>query len=387
MPVDDTRAGAGARAFVIPVTVREGYEAGRHALTICNACRYCEQFCPVFPSMERRTSLATADLAYLANLCHNCGECLYACQYAPPHEFGVNVPATLAEIRTLSYEDYCWPRPLGAAFRRHNLLTGLALAAALIVVMYVSTMAMNAAGLRQTSAAGDFYAVVPHDVMVMLFGGVSCFVLAALAIGCVRFWRASRPKADSTVRVATAWARAIRDAATLRHLHGGGVDCPSGGDRRGGWRRRFHHCTSYGFALCFAATCVAALYHSAFGWHAPYAYTSLPVLLGIAGGLGLVVGPAGLAILERQRDPALDATGRKGLDESFLALLFLTSFTGFALLVFRHRPVMGVLLIAHLGSVLALFLTMPYGKFVHGLYRLLALAVHHREGDDRSPAA
>ena len=223
--------------------------------------------------------------------------------------------------------------------------------------MYVSTMVMNGAGLRQTSAAGDFYAVVPHDVMVMLFGGVSCFVLAALAIGCVRFWRASRPEADSTVRPATAWARAIRDAATLRHLHGGGVDCPSGEDTRGGWRRRFHHCTSYGFALCFAATCVAALYHSAFGWHAPYAYTSLPVLLGIAGGLGLVVGPAGLAILERQRDPALDATGRKGLDESFLALLFLTSFTGFALLVFRHRPVMGVLLIAHLGSVLALFLT------------------------------
>ena len=41
-----------------------------------------------------------ADIMYLANLCHNCGACLYACQYAPPHEFAVNVPRVLAQVRT-----------------------------------------------------------------------------------------------------------------------------------------------------------------------------------------------------------------------------------------------------------------------------------------------
>jgi citrate/tricarballylate utilization protein len=40
---------------------------------------------------------------------------------------------------------------------------------------------------------------------------------------------------------------------------------------------------------------------------------------------------------------------------------------------------MGVLLLAHLGVVLALFVTLPYGKFVHGIYRALALAKHARE--------
>ena len=34
---------------------------------------------------------------------------------------------------------------------------------------------------------------------------------------------------------------------------------------------------------------------------------------------------------------------------------------------------MGVLLVIHLGAVLALFLTLPYGKFVHGIYRTAAL--------------
>ena len=36
---------------------------------------------------------------YLANLCHNCGACLHACQYAPPHEFAVNVPRAMAQVR------------------------------------------------------------------------------------------------------------------------------------------------------------------------------------------------------------------------------------------------------------------------------------------------
>ena len=56
---------------------------GAHVMTVCNACRYCEQYCPVFPAMEERRTFAKVDLAFLANLCHNCGECLYACQYAP----------------------------------------------------------------------------------------------------------------------------------------------------------------------------------------------------------------------------------------------------------------------------------------------------------------
>jgi citrate/tricarballylate utilization protein len=97
------------------------------------------------------------------------------------------------------------------------------------------------------------------------------------------------------------------------------------------------------------------------------------VILGTIGGAGLVVGPLGLWLMRARRDPALGDPGSQGLDRSFLLLLLLTSVTGLALLVLRHQPVMGVLLIVHLGVVLALFLTLPYGTFVHGLYRAVAL--------------
>ncbi|MFZ9438977.1 MAG: tricarballylate utilization protein TcuB, partial [Hylemonella sp.] len=68
-------------------------------LQICNACRYCEGFCAVFPAMTRRLEFSVTDVHYLANLCHNCGACLHACQYAPPHEFAVNIPQAMAKVR------------------------------------------------------------------------------------------------------------------------------------------------------------------------------------------------------------------------------------------------------------------------------------------------
>ena len=104
-------------------------------MTVCNACRYCEQYCPVFPAMEQRADVRSADLIYLANLCHNCGECLYACQYAPPHEFGINVPRTLAEIRLALVRGLRLAAAAGAAFRRTRRRHGACLVAAFTALL------------------------------------------------------------------------------------------------------------------------------------------------------------------------------------------------------------------------------------------------------------
>src|SRR5215216_1551339 len=115
-------------------------EHGAHTMAVCNACRYCEQYCPVFPAMERRLAFQPVDLSYLANLCHNCGECLYACQYAPPHEFGIDVPRTLAQIRLRSYEEYAWPRALGAAFSQHSLAMAAGVSVVFTAVLSLATL-------------------------------------------------------------------------------------------------------------------------------------------------------------------------------------------------------------------------------------------------------
>jgi citrate/tricarballylate utilization protein len=173
--------------------------------------------------------------------------------------------------------------------------------------------------------------------------------------------------------------QAMRDAGELRYLDGGGVGCFNEDDKPTDRRKLYHHLTFYGFGLCFAATCVATLYHYLLAREAPYAWWDLPVVLGTLGGIGLLIGPIGLLAEKWKRDPVLvDAKGM-GMDVAFIAMLFLTSLTGIALLLLRDTSAMGPLLALHLGVVFSLFVTMPYGKFVHGIYRYVALVRYARE--------
>ncbi|HEX7863387.1 MAG TPA: tricarballylate utilization 4Fe-4S protein TcuB [Variovorax sp.] len=362
-------------APALPLTAGEDEVA--RILQICNACRYCEGFCAVFPAMTRRLEFGKADTHYLANLCHNCGACLHACQYAPPHEFAVNVPQAMAQVRMQTYHDYAWPPTMGALYRRAGLTVALALAGGLALFL-VLAVAMSGSLLHEPMA-GNFYAIFPHNLLALVFGAVFLFVMFALAMGVRRFWREvspsrDNPRAEVTGVRAAAGAEAAHDALRLKYLGGGhGEGCNNEDDRFTLWRRRFHHFTFYGFMLCFASTCVATLYHYLLGLHAPYAPTSLPVLLGTAGGIGLVVGPVGLLWLNLRRDPAHGDAAQRPMDRGFIALLLLTSLTGLALLAWRDTRFMALLLAVHLGVVMALFLTLPYGKFAHGIFRSAAL--------------
>ena len=347
---------------------------GARQMGICNSCRYCEGYCAVFPAMERRLEFNGGDLNYLANLCHNCGECYYACQYSPPHEFAINIPQMLGEIRAKSYKTYAWPAPLAKLFDCNGLFVAFALTLGIAGIFFLATlMSGNGAALTQVRPDGNFYAVIPHTAMAGVFGVVSLFVLAALVAGFMNFWRDAGENLAEFTRPFALY-EALKDIATLKNLDGdSGVGCTYPGEQPSQARRWFHHLTFYGFLLCFAATTVGTIYHYAFGWIAPYALTSLPVLLGTAGGIGLAIGPAGLWWLKSRRDAATATPSQSGMDIAFIVLLILTSVTGLVLLALRDTSWMGVTLIIHLGAVMALFVSLPYGKFVHGIYRGAAL--------------
>ena len=347
-------------------------------MQICNACRYCEGFCAVFPAMTRHLEFGKADIHYLANLCHNCGACYHACQYAPPHEFAINVPQAMAKVRVQTYADYAWPPALGALYQRQGLMLSLVLAAALALFL-VLAVGVNGA-LWHAPLAGNFYAIFPHNLLVLMFAPIFVFAALALTLGVRRFWRDVSPATASSA-LGEASLEATSAALRLKYLDGANQTsadepiegCPNGDDAPTLWRRRFHHLTFYGFMLCFAATSVATLYHYLFNWQAPYGYTSLPVLLGTVGGVGLLVGPAGLLWLNLRRHASHGDAAQKPMDRGFIALLSLTAASGLLLMLIKHTPALPVALCLHLGAVMALFATMPYGKFAHGIYRSAAL--------------
>ncbi len=337
----------------------------RRQLEICNACRYCEGYCSLFPAVHRRRVFDAATIVHLANLCHNCRGCYYACQYTEPHEFALNLPAILADVRQQSWQQYALPAGLARAFQR----SGVAIALATVVGLGLLIIAIDLLGSWR---GDDFYALLSHNAMIALFIPAFLLPLLLLAASLRRYWRAC---GDSKFRLADLSA-ALRSAARLDDLSGGhGDGCNfEASDRYSNLRRYLHQATLYGFLLCFAATSVATLMHYFLDWPAPYPFWSAPKLLGVSGGILLCVGTAGLAALKLRADRGLGAASVWGGEMGFVVLLFIVSASGLALYWLGGTPALPALLALHLGSVLAFFLLLPYTKMVHGFYRLAALA-------------
>ncbi len=358
---------------------KKAINEAERVLRICNSCRYCEGFCAVFPAMELRRTFTEGDLKYLANLCHNCRDCYYACQYAPPHDFDLNFPKAMAELRLETYKEFAWPNFLSGLFHRNGLAVTLI---SILCVFFVALLTFISQGSEVVegvhTGANSFYNVIPYWAMLLPFT-----VLAGLAVLCFwksvsHFWKEtdtnSRPLFGFGANMGATW-----DVLRLKYLDGGGHGCNYPDDRFSMMRRNLHHFVFYGFALCLVSTTIAAIYDHVLHLPAPYPLLSWPVVTGTIGGISILIGTAGLLFLKFQMDREPAARHSFGMDVSFGVLLFLVNLTGLLLLAFRETSTMGMMLIVHIGLVMALFITFPFGKFVHGVYRYIALVRNAQE--------
>jgi citrate/tricarballylate utilization protein len=338
-------------------------------MEVCNACRYCEGFCAVFPAIELRREFSAGDISYLANLCHNCRGCYYACQYAPPHEWGINLPRTLAEVRAESYAEYAWPRSFASVFERNGTLVSLVAALGIAVVLILS-MLLNRPGNFFGAHNGGFYDIIPLWAMQIVGVATFGFALVALAMGARNFWRDAGPRGGIGP---IALVIALHDVLTLKNLGGGGNGCNDNSEAFSMRRRRLHHALFYGFLLCFAATTTGFVYHSLLDRPAPYPLISAPVLLGSVGGVLMLIGTVGLFAMKLVDDPMPAVRRLLGGDVALLVMLAMIALSGLVLLAVRATGAMGLVMAIHLGFILGFFLVLPYSKMVHGVYRSVAL--------------
>ena len=353
-------------------------EASRQ-LVICNACRYCEGYCPVFRAIETRRDFQQGDVFYLANLCHDCRACYYACMYTPPHEFAINIPQILAEARRESYRRWSWPGFLANAFKNRGTTAILGLSVAALVVVLSLAFIPSDKLLAAHLGAGAFYEVVPYAAMVagallLFFYGIAVWLR-----GGGRFWSETATTGAPGTGGSQTLFSALAAAFSLRYLKGGGPGCYYPDEKPSGVRRFYHAFTFWGFASDFVATALAFLYQDIFHRMPPYELTSAPVIFGSVGGVALVIGTAGLIYFKLRSDREPAASGAYGMDYVFLVTLGLTALTGMLTLIFRATSAMGILLIVHLACIAALFAAAPYGKFVHAVYRTLAIARYEAE--------
>jgi citrate/tricarballylate utilization protein len=347
----------------------------RRQLDICNACRYCEGLCAVFPALERRSFFNEGDITYLASLCHDCRSCFDVCPFAPPHELAVDIPRVLSTVRERTHAGYAWPGWLASRVDR-RLSWAFALSA--LAVLFLVAATIVGSGVERLfavhSAPGSFYEVVPWLAMMIPFMGLSLVAIAVMLRAAIRFWRdTDSPQARGPLWELGSFVVAIRDAATLRYLRGGGPGCTYADERPNMRRRILHSLVFYGFIAAFIATVAAALIQDVFGILPPYPFWSVPVVLGSVGGAAMIAGCIGLLMLKTSADPERIAPRLRTMDVAFLVVLIAVNVSGFTVLLLRETAAMGITLNIHLGLVAALYLSMPYGKFAHAVYRSLAL--------------
>lgn len=363
------------------------FDEARRQLTVCNACRYCEGFCPVFRAIETRRIFTTEDVRYLANLCHDCGACYQACMFTPPHEFAINLPQIMAEARMESYQHWSWPKYLARCFPRTIRGALLGWTAAAIVYSLGFVLISSDRLLARNPGPGAFYRIVPYPVMaipalILFFYGALIWLRGGL-----RFWtESSSPLLRAPSGLAPVF-RAVGDAFSLRYLGGGGAGCSYPEETPLSSRRMFHSFVFWGFLLDFASTICAFIYQDFRHLLPPYPVLSAPVILGAVGGVGLMVGTTGLLWLNTRIVRSSSVDSAYGPDHTFLVFLALCASSGLLTLIFRATPAMGALLILHLGAVAALFITAPYGKFVHFVYRSFALIRYRIEESGARAAA
>jgi citrate/tricarballylate utilization protein len=345
-------------------------------LSVCNACRYCEGFCAVFGAAQLRSAIGSGDVAYLANLCHDCRMCYDACMFTPPHEFALNIPAVMTEARVETYVEYGKPAVFAALFRRPERAAGIAVAAALVLIAAAVALFAGPDAIRPQVGPGAFYRVIPFAAMLAVALGLALYGVLSIALSARSFAR----DIGGGIRFATASSlrTALHDAFSLVYLKGGGSGCYDE-HRESGRRRLFHMLVFWGVLADFAATTAAAILQDVLHQLPPYPLWSVPVVLGTIGGLAIVAGAAGLIAVKQRSDPRPMSPRMIALDYAFLSLLELAAVTGLALLALRSTAAMGTLLVLHLGAVASLFVTAPYGKFVHFIYRFIALVKNAHE--------
>ncbi len=366
--------------------------SGGEALGRCMQCATCSTVCALtprddpFPRKEmlwaqwglRQRLVGDADLW----LCHECHECTLRC---PRGARPGDVMAAL-RIECLAYHSV--PRVFGHLAARPQGLPWFVLVAALLLGggIVAGPTATGAAPLGPGERiALPFWPELPRSVLAPLFGAVALGALSALALGLLRFWRALEAAHPSPPTAPSApWARVAR--RTVRRLvwHEEFAECRSTAPRR-----VTHTLVVYGMLALFAVdlwVITAPVNPLLDGLVYPWGPLQPWKVLANLAGLAVAAGCVAMARDRFRRARSNAGTSpRAGTysDWLLLSLLFLSVGSGLVtelLHLLRADRLRIAAYVAHLITVLTLFLLLPYSKLAHVAYRALALLFTERRG-------
>jgi quinone-modifying oxidoreductase subunit QmoC len=293
-------------------------------------------------------------------LCHQCNDCTVRCpRDAKPGD-------ALQAIRSLMIEQVGAPKFMAQLVGRAGTTWPILLG---VPVLFWALFIYAVNGFAAPTTPLSYGDLVPAWMIQSVFVPVAVFATVAAAIGARRCW--------------TAWGEgAVRNGTLLRGLAGVAMDilthrrlkaCGAARPRELG-----HFLLLWGFVGAFLTTVLLGVAMDVFGVKTPLPQQHPIKILGNLSAVLLVVGVAWLLVNRVARARAAGTS--HAFDTFFLALVISLIATGVGAEIGRYlfpAPVALAIYVLHLGMILSLFLTFPFSKFAHALYRTLAMAHEH----------
>jgi len=321
-------------------------------------------------------------------LCHQCNDCSTHCPR------GARPGDVMAAIRRESMLQYAFPGFLARWLNQPKYVPFLLLIPALLLgLAYLSRDSIqNALGISTNTGARivySFSSMLPQWLLISFFLFFSVFVLLAVAVGVVRFWRAMKA-ADARDGITTPAKGLLASiGSTLKSIvtHDKFTKCKTDSSRYVS-----HSLAFFGFIALFVVSLwvmtasINPLIGDGFAY--PFSFWNPWRLLANLGGVALAVA---CALMIRERLKKTEEGGSNTFfDWAFLWALLAVVVTGFiaeAMHYTRIVPQRHIAYFIHLVFVFSLLMYLPYSKFAHLIYRTTAMVYVEHAGLNGGPAA
>ncbi|MEM3193054.1 MAG: hypothetical protein QXO75_07360 [Nitrososphaerota archaeon] len=329
-------------------------------MSICNACRYCEGYCAVWDAIEFKFVLNEGYIYHLANLCHDCRDCFYACPFnEPEHEFKLNIPKVLGQVRVDTYTANVRPKFLKFALEKPILVTTLStFIAVAVAVIYASLF-----GLSKFSVL-PMTAIIPDFLFKSITILVYFYTIVIWSWEGLSYWFKINEKAHLN---ASGLIRGIWDAIYHTNFRGGGTGCKVPDQKNRYFRLTTHSLVLFGF--------ITALISISF-YPDIYGYVGIAYLLG---SMAVSIGTAGSIYMHLTEKEGSRNQKQSTMDYPFTFLLFLAGITGVLVPISTGTIWFNWNFLIHDALIIVVFLMAPYSKFIHPVFRFISLIKYNSD--------
>ena len=364
-----------ARVLSSPGFRDEFAKRGGESAARCYQCATCSSVCELAPAeapFPRRQMLwaqwglmdrLAADPSVW--LCHQCNDCNVRCpRDAQPGD-------VMQTLRAMVVERLAFPSFLGKLVGSVRftwpVLVGVPIAFWFVLVAISNGFAVPGVHGESSFVEGRFHydSFIPHGLIYAVYFPVAAWVALAAWVSGRRFWTllGSRGARRSGSFLGKLVPALVEIAAHTRF-----ASCSGQAQRRWG-----HFGVLWGFVGAAVTSGLLVVYLYGFDMY-PLPLTHWVKWLGNISAVLLVVGGAMLLLNRIKADRQSGSS--TAFDSFFLGIVLAVIATGVLTEAgrFLFDPVMAcAVYVVHLGVVLSLFLTFPYSKFAHLLYRTLAM--------------